>query len=192
MQINFRKLFNNYLHSITKWSILWLHSVSEAILLHCENTDFIALSDVYFCFILVFGLFDVKVLYRVFFCALSECALKWFPWYNCAWFARQHAWPEPHLEYMGYFQEKDEKPWIQQYRRAESSIVPQQRHRLIVSIRSSLMLEFVLKEPRPSIESRNDHTLKILNLSVLQILFLIDLRKYSNILRYWMFDFHEL
>ncbi len=28
--------------------------------------------------------------------------------------------------------------------------------------------------------------------SVLQILFLIDLRKYSNILRYWIFDFHEL
>ncbi len=70
--------------------------------------------------------------------------------------------------------------------------MPRQRHRLIVSIHSSLMLEFVLKEPRPSIESRNDHTLKILNLSVLQILFLIDLRKYSNILRYWMFDFHEL
>ncbi len=41
--------------------------MSESILLHCENTDFIALSDVNFCFILVFGLFDVKVLYRVFF-----------------------------------------------------------------------------------------------------------------------------
>ncbi len=47
----------------------------------------------------------------------------------------------------------------------------QQCHRLIVSIHSSLMLEFVLKEPRPSTECRNYHTLKILNFSVLQILF---------------------
>ncbi len=54
------------------------------------------------------------------------------------------------------------------------------------------MLEFVLKEPRPSIECINEHTLKNLNFSVLQILFLIDLRKYSNILRYWIFDFHNL
>ncbi len=30
------------------------------------------------------------------------------------------------------------------------------------------------------------------NFSVLQILSMIDLRKYSNILRYWIFDFHEL
>ncbi len=52
-----------------------------------------------------------------------------------------------------------------------SWIVPQQCHRLIVSIYSSLMLEFVLKEPRPSTECRNDHTFKNLNFSVLQILF---------------------
>ncbi len=95
------------------------------------------------------------------------------------------------MESMGYFQEKDEKQSIQQYRRAEGSIVPQQCHRLI-SCHTSLMLEFVLKEPRPSIECINEHTLKNLNFSVLQILFLIDLRKYSNILRYWIFDFHEL
>ncbi len=36
---------------------------------------------------------------------------------------------------------------------------------------TSLMLEFVMKEPRPSIECRNEHTLKNLNVSVLQILF---------------------
>ncbi len=186
MQINFRKLFNNYLHSITKWPILWLHSVSEAILPHCENIDFIALSDVNFCFILVFGLFDVKVLYRVFFCALSECALKWFPWYNCLICQPTClTWTSSGIFSGERWETMD--PKIQ-----TSWIVPRQRHRLIVSIHSSLMLEFVLKEPRPSIESRNYNTLKILNLSVLQILFLIDLRKYSNILRYWMFDFHEL
>ncbi len=37
-----------------------------------------------------------------------------WPWYYCAWLASQHAWPEPHMESMGYFQEKDEKQWIQQ------------------------------------------------------------------------------
>ncbi len=34
-------------------------------------------------------------------------------WYYCAWLASQHAWPEPHLESIGYFQEKDEKQSIQ-------------------------------------------------------------------------------
>ncbi len=56
-----------------------------------------------------------------------------WPWYYCAWLASQHAWPEPHMESMGYFQEKDEKQSIQQSRRAEDSIVPQQSHRLIAS-----------------------------------------------------------
>ncbi len=51
-----------------------------------------------------------------------------WPWYYCAWLASQHSWPEPHMESMGYFQEKDEKQSIQQYRRAEDSIVPQQCH----------------------------------------------------------------
>ncbi len=57
---------------------------------------------------------------------------------------------------------------------------------------TSLMLEFVLKEPRPSIECINEHTLKNFNFSALQILFMIDLRKYSNILINWNFNFHEL
>ncbi len=55
-------------------------------------------------------------------------------------------WPEPNVESMGFFQEKDEKQSIQQYRRAEGSIVPQQCHRLI-SCHTSLMLELVLKSP---------------------------------------------
>ncbi len=55
------------------------------------------------------------------------------------------------------------------------------------------MLEFVLKEPRPSIMCINEHTLKNLNFSVLQILFLIDLRKYNKfIFEILIFDFHEL
>ncbi len=57
-----------------------------------------------------------------------------WPWYYCAWLACHHAWPEPHLESMGYLQEKDEIRSIQQSRRAEDSIVPHQSHRLIVSI----------------------------------------------------------
>ncbi len=57
-----------------------------------------------------------------------------WPWYYCAWLASQHAWPEPHMESMGYIQEKDEKQSIQQSRRAEGSIVPQQCHRLIASM----------------------------------------------------------
>ncbi len=73
-----------------------------------------------------------------------------WPWYYCAWLARQHAWPEPHLESMGYFQEKDEKRWIQQYRRAEGCATGWS-----LPCHSSLMLEFVLKEPRPSTECIN-------------------------------------
>ncbi len=30
-----------------------------------------------------------------------------WPWYYCAWLASQHAWPEPHMESMGYCQEED-------------------------------------------------------------------------------------
>ncbi len=29
-----------------------------------------------------------------------------WPWYYCAWLASQHAWPEPHMESMGYFKRK--------------------------------------------------------------------------------------
>ncbi len=57
-----------------------------------------------------------------------------WPWYYCACLASQHAWPETHVEFMGYFQEKDEKQSLQQSRRAEGSIVPQQSHRLIASM----------------------------------------------------------
>ncbi len=57
-----------------------------------------------------------------------------WPWYYYAWLASQHAWPEAHMESMGYFQDKDEKQSIQQSRRAEGSIVPQQCHRLIASM----------------------------------------------------------
>ncbi len=49
-----------------------------------------------------------------------------WPWYYCSLLASQHAWPEVHMESMGYFQEKDEKQSIQQLRRAEGSVVPQQ------------------------------------------------------------------
>ncbi len=107
-----------------------------------------------------------------------------WPLYYCARLARQHAWPEPHVESMGYFLEKDEKQWIQQYRRAEGCATGRS-----LPCHISLMLEFVLNAPRPSTESINEHTLKNLNFSVLQILFLIDFRKYSNILRYWFLTF---
>ncbi len=36
-----------------------------------------------------------------------------WPWYYCAWLASQHAWPEPHMESMEYFQVQDEKQSIQ-------------------------------------------------------------------------------
>ncbi len=62
--------------------------------------------------------------------AKTTQVLCW-PWYCCAWLASQQAWPEPCLESMGYFQEKDEKQSIQQHRRAEDSITPQQCHSLI-------------------------------------------------------------
>ncbi len=32
-----------------------------------------------------------------------------WPWYYCAWLESQHAWPELHMESMGYFQEKDSR-----------------------------------------------------------------------------------
>ncbi len=64
----------------------------------------------------------------------------------------------------------------------EGSIVPQQCHTLIASMPH--LTRVCAKGSRPSIECINEHNLKNLNISVLQILFLIDLRKYSNILRY--------
>ncbi len=55
------------------------------------------------------------------------------------------------------------------------------------------MLEFVLKEPRPSIMCINEHTLKNF-FCFANPLFLIDPRKYYNtfILEILIFDFHEL
>ncbi len=88
------------------------------------------------------------------------------------------------MESMGYFQEKDENQAMQQSRQAEGSIVPQQCHRLIASMPHLTDAGVCAKGARPSIECINEHTLKNLNFSVLQILFLIDLRKYSNIFRY--------
>ncbi len=85
---------------------------------------------------------DVDLLFQQDFSTCPQCQ-KYFqvvcwPWYYCAWLARQHAWPEPHLESMGYFQEKDEKQWIQQYRRAEGCstccCIRKQCHRLIASM----------------------------------------------------------
>ncbi len=115
-----------------------------------------------------------------------------WPLYYCAWLASQHAWPDSHLESMGYFQEKDEKQWIEQYRRAEAQKCLRSAADWSLPCHTSLMLEFVLKEPRPSIECINEHTLKNFNFSALQILFMIDLRKYSNIFINWNFNFHEL
>ncbi len=136
---------------------------------------------------------DADFLFQQDFSTCPQCQnhfqVLWWPWYYCAWLASQHAWPEPHMESMGYFQEKDEKQSIQQSRRAEGSIVLSSATGWLLPCHTSLMLEFVLKEPRPSIECINEHTLMNLNFSVLQILFLIDLRKYSNILRYWFLTF---
>ncbi len=81
---------------------------------------------------------DADFLFQQDFSTCPQCqnhfqVLCW-PWYYCAWLASQHAWPESHMESMGYFQEKDENQSIQQSRRAEGSIVPQQCHRLITSM----------------------------------------------------------
>ncbi len=61
---------------------------------------------------------DADFLFQQDFSTCPQCqnhfqVLCW-PWYYCAWLASQHAWPEPHMESMGYFQEKDEKQSIQQ------------------------------------------------------------------------------
>ncbi len=91
---------------------------------------------------------------------LDCCSVVCWPWYYCAWLASQHAWPEPHIESMGYFQEKDEKQSIQQSRWAEGSIVPQQCHRLIASMPYLTDAGVCAKGARPSIECINEHTFK--------------------------------
>ncbi len=102
----------------------------------------------------------------------SHFQVVWWPWYYCAWLESQHVWPEPHMESKGYFQEKRWKtvdPTIQ-----------------MLPFHSSLLLTFVLKEPRPSIECINKHALKNLNFSVLIILFLFML---GNIIIFWYTGF---
>ncbi len=90
-------------------------------------------------------------------CQRYQKLVQW-PWYYCAWLASQ---PEAHRESMGYFQEKDEKQWIQQSRRAEDSIVSQQSHSPIASTLTGAGL---CAKPRPRPECRNQHTLKKLEL----------------------------
>ncbi len=104
-------------------------------------------------------------------CQRYQTLVQW-PWYYCAWLASQHARPEAHRVSMGYFQEKDEKQWIQQSRRAEDSIVSQQSHSPIASTLTGAGL---CAKPRPSPECRNQHTLKKLELFSSENPFLIDL-----------------
>ncbi len=125
---------------------------------------------------------DADFLFQQDFSTCPQCqnhfqVLCW-PWYYCEWLASQHAWPEPHMESMGYFQEKDEKQSIQQSRRAEGSIVPQQCHRLIASMPHLTDAGVCAKGAPAKYECINTY-FKELELSGLQILFLIDLRKYS-------------
>ncbi len=120
--------------------------------------------------------------------AKTTQVLCW-PWYCCPWLASQQAWPEPCLESMGYFQEKDEKQSIQQHRRAEDSITPQQCHSLIALTPHRTDAGVCAEEPRPSIERINEHTLKSFNFSVLKILFLLIL---GNIIIFWDTVFPEL
>ncbi len=113
-----------------------------------------------------------------------------WPWiYWSAWLASQHAWPVLNPIWnkgsMGYFHEKDETQSIQQYRRAEGSMVPQQCHRLIASM-PHLTDAGVCAKVTPSIECINEHTLKNLNFSVLLKKNWVYLRKYSNILDFWL------
>ncbi len=55
---------------------------------------------------------DADLIFQQDFSTCPHCQNCW-PWYYCAWLASQHAWPEPHMESMEYFQEQDEKQWIQ-------------------------------------------------------------------------------
>ncbi len=111
--------------------------------------------------------------------------LSW-PWHYCAWLASQHAWPEPHLESIWYFQEKDEKQWIQQSRRAEGSIVPHQCHRLIASMPHLTDAGVCAKGDPTKYWVHKWTYFKELELFCFAnpSFFIIDLRKYSNILIY--------
>ncbi len=149
---------------IKVWSLEeeWRGTESKLLEVQCEVSevsDDLGCRDVCWCWFIVFyqvqsqcsrlpGDFGAlyasicwQALWRCWFPDFSTCPhcqnhfqVVCWPWYYCAWLASQHAWPEPHMESMGYFQEKDEKQSIQQYRWAESSIVPQQSHSLIASM----------------------------------------------------------
>ncbi len=116
-----------------------------------------------------------------------------WPWYYCACLARQHAWPEPHLESMGYFQEKDEKQWIQQCRRAEGCAtgycIGKQRHRLIASMPHLTDAGVCAKGAQTKYWVHKLKDFIELELVWLANPFCINLRKYSNILRYWFLTF---
>ncbi len=71
-------------------------------------------------------------------CQRYQKLVQW-PWCYCAWLASKLAWPEPHRESMGYYQEEDERHQTQQCRWAEghcqrnlgfhtTSAVPQTDH----------------------------------------------------------------
>ncbi len=71
-------------------------------------------------------------------CQRYQKLVQW-PWCYCAWLASKLAWPEPHRESMGYYQEEDERHQTQQCRWAEghcqrnlgfhtASAVPQTDH----------------------------------------------------------------
>ncbi len=137
---------------------------------------------------------DADFLFQQDFSTYPHCqnhfqVLCW-PWYYCAWLASQRTWPEPHLESMGYFQEKGEKPLIQQYRLAKGSIVPQRCHRLIASM-PHLADAGVCAKGAPTKYYVHKWTyFKELELFCFaNPYFFIALRKYSNILRYWFLTF---
>ncbi len=90
-------------------------------------------------------------------------------WYYSAWLASQHTLLEPDMEYV---QVKDKKQSIQQHRRAECSIVPQQSYRLIASM-PLLTDAGVCAKGAPT----KYWVHKLTWTSVLQIIFLIELRK---------------
>ncbi len=124
-----------------------------------------------------------------------------WPWYYCAWLASQHAWSEPHMGSMGYFQEKDEKQSIQQSRRAEGSIVPQQCHRLIASMPLLTDAGICAKgAPTKYWEHKLTYFKELEFFCFANPFFyyywsnfdILIWFWYSNILRYWIFDFHEL
>ncbi len=115
------------------------------VLVHCvlSSPKSIQPSLEYFILISADKLYgDADFLFQEDFSTCPQCQKHFqvvcWSWYYFAWLARQHAWSEPHLESMGYFQEKEEKQWIQQYRRAEGRAtgccIRKQWHRLFASM----------------------------------------------------------